>query len=269
MSAPAAFRLITIPMSHYCEKARWGLERLGIDYVEERHLQVFHYPRTLWVSRGPNVPVLIDRGAAIADSTAILKHLDGYADAERKLYPQDSELRARVEALEARFDDVLGVESRRWVYHDFQFHPVAALKIAGQGVPTHERVLAPVIFPLLILLVRLLVNPKSRLVAQGLDRIREIVRETDALLAKGERYLLGAQFTAADLALACMISPLVLPRNYGIRLPLPEDMPERAQAVVREFRGTDTGRYVLALFETEKMPGAADKKKPLLGGALS
>ena len=30
-------RLVTIPISHYCEKARWALERAGIAYREERH----------------------------------------------------------------------------------------------------------------------------------------------------------------------------------------------------------------------------------------
>ena len=29
-------RLVTIPISHYCEKARWALERAGIRYREER-----------------------------------------------------------------------------------------------------------------------------------------------------------------------------------------------------------------------------------------
>lgn len=239
-------------MSHYCEKARWGLERLGLDYFEERHLQMFHYPRTFLVSRGPNVPVLIDQGRVIKDSTAILKHLDSYADPDRRLYPEDPELRMRVEALEDRFDEVLGVESRRWVYHGFQWHPVAALRIAGQGVPCHEMALAPVIFPLFLLLVRVLVKPKSRLVEQGLDRVREIVGGTDALLAQGHRYLLGERFTAADLTLACMMAPLILPGNYGIRLPDPEEMPQPAQAVVREFCATDTGVYVRGLFEREK-----------------
>ena len=28
-------RLLTIPISHYCEKGRWALERAEIDYVEE------------------------------------------------------------------------------------------------------------------------------------------------------------------------------------------------------------------------------------------
>ena len=69
-------RLISIPMSHYCEKVRWGLERLGIEYFEERHLQVFHYPRTFWFSGGPNVPVLIDKGKEFHDSTTILQYLD-------------------------------------------------------------------------------------------------------------------------------------------------------------------------------------------------
>ena len=30
---------ITIPISHYCEKARWALDRAGVAYVEERHVQ--------------------------------------------------------------------------------------------------------------------------------------------------------------------------------------------------------------------------------------
>jgi glutathione S-transferase len=31
-------RLVTIPISHYCEKARWSLERAGLEYREERHV---------------------------------------------------------------------------------------------------------------------------------------------------------------------------------------------------------------------------------------
>ena len=30
--------LITIPISHFCEKARWALERAGLPYREERHV---------------------------------------------------------------------------------------------------------------------------------------------------------------------------------------------------------------------------------------
>lgn len=245
-------RLISIPMSHYCEKARWGLERLGIDYFEERHLQVFHYPRTYWFSRGPNVPVLVDKGEVIQDSTTILQHLDGYADDTKRLYPQDSDLRKQVNELEDLFDEVLGVESRRWVYYHFKNRPIQALRTAGQGTPLAERLLTPVIYPLFMFLINKWMNPSASAVEEGLNKVRDIVKATDSLLAEGNRYLLGNQFTAADLSLACMLAPLVVPRNYGIRLPEPEEMPVGARPVIDEFRATTTGDYVLRLFETEK-----------------
>ena len=75
----SGLRLLTIPMSHYCEKARWGLERLGCAYTEERHLQGLHYPRTYWFSRGPYVPVLIDGERITTGSARILSYLDNFA----------------------------------------------------------------------------------------------------------------------------------------------------------------------------------------------
>ena len=35
-------RLVTIPISHYCEKARWALQRARLPYREERHVQGLH-----------------------------------------------------------------------------------------------------------------------------------------------------------------------------------------------------------------------------------
>ena len=257
MTRKSTIRLITIPMSHYCEKARWGLERQGIDYYEERHLQVFHYPRTYRVSGGPNVPVLIDKRTVVHDSTAILKYLDGYAINGRHLYPQDSEHRAQVETLEDLFDDVLGVESRRWVYYHFRRRLIQAIRTAGQGVPWSEKLLMPVLYPVFALLINKLLEPTSNNVEDGLNKVRDIVKTTDALLAKDNTYLLDNSFSAADLSLACMLAPLVLPRNYGIRLPEPDELPEAAKPIVDEFRNTATGEYVLKLYATERLLSGA------------
>ena len=43
----AGVRLITIPISHYCERARWALQRAGVDFIEEQHLQMLHLERGL------------------------------------------------------------------------------------------------------------------------------------------------------------------------------------------------------------------------------
>ena len=245
-------RLITIPMSHYCEKARWGLERLGLAYTEERHLQGFHYPRTLWLSGGRKVPVLVDGRKVVSDSTAILRHLDVYAPPGARLYPEDAALRARVAALEDRFDEVLGVESRRWVYFHYLTLPDEALEIASQGVPAGERVLFRAMFPLLGGMLRRGLEVTREHVEAGLARSRAVVAETDALLAAGGGALVGDRFSAADLSLACMLAPLVLPPHYGVRLPTLEEAPEAMRPVVREFRATRTGAYVMRLFETQR-----------------
>ncbi|MBI5782497.1 MAG: glutathione S-transferase family protein [Gammaproteobacteria bacterium] len=244
--------LITIPMSHYCEKARWALERLGLAYQEERHLQGFHYPRTYWVSRNPKVPVLIDAGKVIVDSSTILQHLEGYAQPPARLYPEKAAERRHVEALEDLFDETLGVESRRWFYFHYLPERRTALRIAGQGTPRIERAFAPLAYPIMRRFVvwRLQVSPSA--VATGLERSRQIVRRTDTLLADGRPFLVGGRFSAADLTLACMMAPFVLPAEYGIRLPPVAELPAAMRPTVREFRETMTGEYVLRLFREHR-----------------
>jgi glutathione S-transferase len=256
---PDRMRLITIPMSHYCEKARWALERLDIPYHEERHLQIFHYPRTWWTSRGRTVPVLIDGGRVFADSTDILKHLDSYAGPGRTLYPESMEERARIEQLEDLFDEVVGVESRRWVYFQYRNRPLQAIRVAGQGAPWYEILLMPFIYPLFRFVIGKVLDPTAANVDAGLDKVREVLKRTDAWLAEGGPYLLGSRFTAADLTLACMLAPLVSPPNYGIRLPALKEMPLAARSAVEEFRATRTGQYVLHLYDTQRVPRAALK----------
>ena len=57
-------RLITIPISHYCEKARWALERAEIPYREEPHLQAIHWAHVWRAGRGRTAPVLVTEDGA-------------------------------------------------------------------------------------------------------------------------------------------------------------------------------------------------------------
>src|SRR4051812_7052592 len=100
-------RLITIPISHYCEKARWALDRSGIPYREDRHLQLFHYLPVWLAGAGRTVPVLVSgEGSALSDSTGILRWLDERAPGS--LYPESDPDRAEVVRLEDHFGEALG-----------------------------------------------------------------------------------------------------------------------------------------------------------------
>ncbi|MFN3200414.1 MAG: glutathione S-transferase family protein [Bradymonadia bacterium] len=112
-------KLITIPISHYCERIRWTFEYIGLPYEEVQHLQAFHY-RHVKPYGGRTVPVLVhDDGQALIDSSPIMQWADEQAPEDRKLYPADTEARAAMQAREQQLCDVFGVETRRVMYHHF------------------------------------------------------------------------------------------------------------------------------------------------------
>jgi glutathione S-transferase len=246
-------RLITIPMSHYCEKARWGLAHAGIDYVEDAHLQVFHYAAVRRHKARGMVPVLVTPSEAIADSTAILKFLDRQLPATRQLYPASQ--REEIEALEEQFDEGLGVETRRWVYFQYLKAPAReVLRTAAQGTPAWQRAVAPLLLPAMRMYLNRHLKITRANVEEGLQTIARTFDEVAARLADGRRYLTGDRFTAADLTFACMAAPILLPPEYGIRLPTLEEAPIGARADVERFRSHPAGVFALRLFREDRRP---------------
>ena len=117
--------LIAIAISHYCEKVRWALDYLDIDYIEENHAPPFHRKYTSRYG-GTTVPVLVTNDEALIDSKDILHYLDRVSS-DKKIYQQDPELRRQVETLEKLFDQKLGVATRNWGFYYAKQKP---LKIA-------------------------------------------------------------------------------------------------------------------------------------------
>ena len=85
-------RLITIPISHYCEKARWALERAGIPYREEPHLQAIHWAHVWRAGRGRTAPVLVTDDGPLTESSDILRWVDARSDL--RLYPDRTSARS-------------------------------------------------------------------------------------------------------------------------------------------------------------------------------
>jgi len=244
-------RLITIPMSHYCEKARWGLVHAGVDYLEEAHLQVFHYPAVRPYGSHGMVPVLLTPSGAIADSTSILHFLDSRLPESHKLYPENQ--RKEIEALEEHYDETLGIETRRWVYFHWMKQPVReVLKTAAQGTPAWERFIAPMLFPMLryYLNRRLAISPGK--VEEGLRIISSVFNEVAARISDGRPYLCGTRFSAADLGFACMAAPVLLPPEYGILLPALDQAPLEARQDIQRFRAHPAGQFALRLFKEQR-----------------
>ncbi len=145
-------RLITIPFSHYCEKARWALERAGIEHVEDAHLPIFSSVASRRAGAGRTVPAFItaDR-KVLADSTDILHWCDAHGRAA-PLFPAD--LPAVVE-FEDDLDRHLGPAARRVGYGELLPSKRAFVELlAKSAVPAWQRRSARVGRPLVVGLLR-------------------------------------------------------------------------------------------------------------------
>ena len=68
-------------------------------------------------------------------------------------------------------------------------------------------------------------------------------------LVDGRPYLLGDEFTAADLAFAAMAAICVLPKQYGTALPPIEALDDSAQQWIAESREHPAGRFAMRIYE--------------------
>ncbi len=200
-------RLITIPFSHYCEKARWALDLAGVDYREEPHAPMVHWLFTLPRTGTRTVPVLLVDEKKLTESSDIVRYADTRLPKEKSLFPEA--YRAEIDALVARYDEKLGVPVRRLAWcHITESAPLFAY-LTSRLPPTEarwalrgERVL------------RALMHRAFNVSARARERMREKVLAELAIAAerlKGRRYLVGDAFTAADLTFASLISPVLLP----------------------------------------------------------
>lgn len=241
-------QLITIKASHYCEKARWGLERAGLSYEEEAHPPLFHVFRVRRYG-GRTVPVLLDGPAACIDSTDILVHADG---GRGVLYPEDLELRRDVDALEELFDETLGPHIRRMVYGGIFDDRKLVVRVCVEAAPARERRLFALAFRPIRFLMRKALNIHPRSVERSAAKVEEVLSRVDELLADGRRYLVGERFTAADLAFAALVAPAVCPEGYGATLPTLEELPGAMAKLVSETRARPAGEFALRLYREER-----------------
>ncbi len=241
-------RLVTIPISHYCEKARWALERAGIPYREERHVQAIHRIAARRAGGGTTVPVLVTPQGALGESEEILVWVDERTAPEHRLFPDRPPERAEVERLCRRFDDGLGPTGRRLMYIHMLAQRKLMLRFNNQGVPAWEDRALRLAWPLAVHWAR-----RELAIRRGIEADDEaaVWRELDfvaELLADGRKHLCGERFGAADLTFASLSASVVVPPVYGVSLPQPDVLPAHTAALVSRMRAHPAGGYALALF---------------------
>ena len=242
-------RLVTIPFSHYCEKARWALERAGVAFVEDGHLPMFAYLPLVRLRARRTVPALVTaEGTLVPDSTDILRWCDAHGRAA-PLFPADLPEAA---TLEDEYDRVLGPATRRLAYFYLLASKPALRAAMGMNVPGWEATVGKAVRPLAAAMIRRGLKIDEAGAERSRARIDETFTAVGDRLADGRRYLCGDRFTAADLTFAALATPVLLPDAYARYLPARELVPAPLLALVEGYRRSPAGRFALRLYADER-----------------
>jgi glutathione S-transferase len=244
--------LITIPISHYCEKARWALDRAGVAYREQAHLQLIHRVAIRRAGGGRTVPVLVWGDRVLAESAEIVDAANAHAPRERRLYPDDPDAAAEVRALERDFDEDLGPHGRRWMYNEIRGRRDLALEYGCTGVPAWQRRTLQLTYPVVTRAIDRYLGIDTATAAQSKAQVQTVFDAVAERLSDGRPYLCGERFTAADLTFAALAASVLMPPEYGVPLPQPDQLPAPMAAAVREFRAHPAGTHALAMFRDER-----------------
>ncbi|MGB5449732.1 MAG: glutathione S-transferase C-terminal domain-containing protein [Woeseiaceae bacterium] len=209
--------LATISASHFVEKVRWSMDRLGLDYVEQTSggtLGAFF--------RGRTVPQLKVRTgsvqSSIGNSAEILRYLWGRYAFEKPTAANFLEpTKERVE-LEARLDRY-GVNLQVWVYYHLLNDRELTLHAWGANnpaTPFWQRPVLRVLFPVLRLLIRKSFRITDENYARAVARIEELLDEANTWLKDERGSLLGGDaLNFTDIAFAAMTGLWLQPAAYG------------------------------------------------------
>lgn len=238
-------KLVTIPFSHYCEKARWALDHCRVAYVEDPHMPMLHWRAAMRAGGGRTVPVLVtDDGRVLADSTDIAAWADTHRPGALLGTPAST---AAALALEDDFDRQLGPATRRWGY--FQLLPREDMLDLVEGrVPRWELSLVRVVRPIATALMRRGMNVTPEGVERSIAKIDATFARVGELLADGRRYLAGDRFSIADLTFASLATPVLRPAEHTSGFPPDLELGERANAQVAAWRASAAGRFALRMY---------------------
>lgn len=246
--------LITIPISHYCEKARWALDRAGVTYQERAHLQVLHWIPVSRAGGKKTAPVLVWGDRVFADSADIVEEASAKGPQDRGLFPDDPAAAAEVRALQSDFDANLGPEGRRWMYNALRGRRDIAIDYGCTGVPGWQRRALPFAYPVAARIIDRYLDVTPATAAQSEADVRTTFDAVAERLGDGRPYLCGERFSAADLTFASLAAPMLMPPEYGVPLPQPDELPTAMAATVRELRTHPAGAYALKMFREERAP---------------
>lgn len=211
-------------ISHYCERSRWNLDHKQVDYQLVNWVPGPHMRKAKGLGfKRSQVPILDYHGERFQGSDHISRFLEKTIP-EHPLWPQDPEQAAKVDEWVQIADEQIGVPLRAILYGVLVQYRKEVIDLWCQDNHLGNRLLCHLLFPTLKKKLTYFYKLDKR--AQHEETLEKGLATFDAAYAE-RPYLVGDQFTFADLSLASLLAPLAMPPEHQVNWPeTPPDLAE-------------------------------------------
>ena len=224
--------LYQFPISHYCEKIRWALDYKQIKYEIKNLIPGLHISKVRRLAPDTSVPILAHDETVIQGSDSIISYLDETFP-ERSLTPAIGQLKDEALEWEQYVDSEVGIHVRRCCYHILLEHPGIVIPFFTHNGPWYGGLYLLIGFPKLKKTMRKFMNINEESAQRSRERLEIAIERLHGHL-QDNAFLVGDQFTRADLSAASLLAPLRKPEKYGLNWP--DQLPQRFEDLVDGFQ---------------------------------
>ncbi len=206
-------QLVTFGISHFCEKARWGLDWHGIDYEEVGWAPGVHQILAKrYGAEQTTLPILLHEDSVIQGSDKILDWADATSrDSEKRL--THSEARD----IEERADRVIGPHVRRLAYAETLPRSPHVVKPAlFSNTSTANRVVGNMMWPVTRRIMMRMYDITPGAASESRSKLESELDWLDSMLSDGRHYLSGKRFSRADVTVASLLAPFARPQEMSV-----------------------------------------------------
>ena len=243
-------KLYQFAFSHFCEKARWGLDYKSSPYTPVNLLPGLHIKPAQMLAPKTCLPILIEGKTVVQDSAAVITYLDRTRP-NLQLTPRDPREAGEALEWEKYLDEEIGVALRLCYYYYALPDRARAMNFMMEGAPWYGRPLFAVIYPKVreAMTRAMKIDDNSakdagQRVAAALDRLDDVLKD--------RQFLVGSAFSRADLAACALLWPYVRPGESDADAS--RIIPDPLMQLREQHKGRRFFRWVQNVYDNYRQP---------------
>ncbi len=242
-------KLLEFPHSHYCEKARWALDSKGLKFQAIALMPGYHIFTVRKYAQDTSVPVLLDAHHAVQGSSAIIDYLDNKYPSYL-LSPKDPQQLAYCLQLEEQMDKIMGENIRTILYYSLLAYPKFIRHCFTHSMPRVKQGIFQIFYPILRKKIYKSYVISEEKYNEARYNFEQAMEEIAQIIAQ-QPYLLGDQFSRADVSIASMLSLLVMPEQH----PFPwQDVPDKqAREFLNSYKGHPVFKWTENIYQKHRI----------------